>query len=227
MQFELRCLVWQRFEAAALEVTLNFKFSKRKLLELASRKILILGELLKAWVLTSREARRKVRDKFGTGETVVIQLNLVSCSVVAINVAGIDNLLNALLDFLSVYCNGNHKVAVNCGLLIGRKGGRVELRHFVHVGEFSQSTEEVVSRDGSLTFEEAQPKYLGVLNSKVLADLLSEIIIHDVLEVDLVQVVGPRVQHGEALVVNALSAVLHDVISDKLKVGLVGLNWVL
>ena len=111
----------------------------------------------------------------------MIKLYLVSYSVVAISVAGIDNLLDALLDFLGVGCNGNNKVAVNCGLLIGRKGGRIELRHFVHVGKFSQSTEEIVGRDGSLAFEEAQPKYLGVLNSKVLADLWSKIIIHDVL----------------------------------------------
>lgn len=67
---------------------------------------------------------------------------------------------------------------------------------------------------------------MSVLGAEVLADLGSEVIVHDVLEVDLVKIVSPWVQHGEALVLDALGAILEDVVADEGEVRFVSVNWV-
>ena len=54
------------------------------------------------------------------------------------------------------------------------------------------------------------------------ADLFCEVVVHDVLEVDLVKVVGPGVKHGKAFMFNALGAVLLNVLFNERKFSLVG-----
>ena len=77
-----------------------------------------------------------------------------------------------------------------------------------------------------MTLEEREPEDLGVLGAEVVADLLSKVVIHDVFEIDFVKIVGPWVEHREALVLDSLRSVLHDVVADELEVGLVGGDWV-
>ena len=113
---------------------------------------------------------------------------------------------------------------MNGGLLVSWQGGSVECGDFVHVGELSQSTEKVIGRDCGLAFEETQPENLGALDFEILADLGGEVVVHDVLEVHFVQIVGPRVQHREALVVDALRPILHDVVANEAEICLVGFN---
>jgi hypothetical protein len=54
------------------------------------------------------------------------------------------------------------------------------------------------------------------------ANAASQVVVHDVFEIDLVEIVGPGVEHAEALVLDALGAVFDDVLLEELEVGLVG-----
>ena len=63
---------------------------------------------------------------------------------------------------------------------------------------------------------------MGILSAEMLAHLRGEVVIHDIFEIDLVEIVGPWVKNREALVLDPLCAILHNVVPDELKVSLVG-----
>ena len=67
---------------------------------------------------------------------------------------------------------------------------------------------------------------MGARRLELVADLIGQVVVHDVLEVDLVEIVGPRVEHGEALILDTLGAVLLDVFLEELEVSLVSVDWV-
>lgn len=46
-----------------------------------------------------------------------------------------------------------------------------------------------------MTFEESKPEYLSVLSAKFVTNLLGKIVVHDILEIDLVEIIGPWVQN--------------------------------
>ena len=69
------------------------------------------------------------------------------------------------------------------------------MRNLVEVGELTKCSKEVVSGDSSLTFEESKPEYLSVLGAKFITNFLGKIVVHDVLEIDLVEIIGPWVQN--------------------------------
>lgn len=92
--------------------------------------------------------------------------------------------------------------------------------------QLAQCTEKVVCRHRCLTLEKTEPENLGILNPEVFANLSRKIVIHDVLEINLVQIVSPRVEDGEALMVDALSTILQDIITDEGEVRFIGLNRV-
>lgn len=94
------------------------------------------------------------------------------------------------------------------------------------MSKFTESTEKVISGNCSLALEEAQPEDLGVLNTEVFTDLFRQIIVHDVLEVHLVEVVSPWVQDREARMIDALCSVLNNVVANKIEVSFIGLNRV-
>ena len=119
-----------------------------------------------------------------------------------------------------------HEVAGDGSVLVGGQVLVVELGDLVHVAQLAEGAEEVIGGDGHLALEESKPEDLGALGLEGLADLVGEVIIHNVLEVDLVEIVGPGVQHGEALVLDALLAVLLDVLLEELEVRLVGVDRV-
>ena len=77
-----------------------------------------------------------------------------------------------------------------------------------------------------MTLEEREPENLGILGAEVVTYLLSQVVIHDVFKIDLIKIVGPRVEDGEAFVLDSLSAVLHDIITDEGKLSFIGRNWV-
>ena len=56
----------------------------------------------------------------------------------------------------------------------------------------------------------------------MLAHFAGQVVVHDVLEVNFVEVVRPWVQNGEALVLYALLAVLLDVLFEELETRLIG-----
>lgn len=67
---------------------------------------------------------------------------------------------------------------------------------------------------------------MRVLSPEIGANFWGQIVVHDVLEIDFVKIVSPGVEHREALVLDALVAVLLDVGLDEFKVGLIGVHRV-
>ena len=127
---------------------------------------------------------------------------------------------------MGIYIEAEDEVACDGGILVGGKVRIVELRDFVEVSQLTEGSKEVISGHGSLTLKEGEPEDLSTLGRQALAYLLGQIVVHDVFEVDFVEVVGPWVEHREALVLYALSAVLLDVFLQEFKLGLVGVDWV-
>ena len=125
-------------------------------------------------------------------------------------------------DFFGVFTKAEDEIAVNCGLLVGGQVLAVEVGDLVQVGELAEGAKEIVGRDGSLALEEGEPEYLSVLSAQMLAHFAGQVVVHDVLEVNFVEVVRPWVQNGEALVLYALLAVLLDVLFEELEARLIG-----
>lgn len=89
---------------------------------------------------------------------------------------------------------------------------------------FAKSLEEIVSGDGGLALEVREPEDTGMEGAEAANHLVGDVVVDDVFEINLVQVVSPGVQHGEALVLNSLNTILLDVLSDEFEVGLIGAN---
>ena len=183
--------------------------------------------MVETGVLRKRETSGKGLDLVRSGiELSVVALDLVLKRVVTDTRAGVNNLLDENCDFLGVISQAEDVVAGDSGSLVGRKVLLIELGNLVHVRELAEGTKEVISRDSCLTLEESEPEDLGVLGTKLSAHLCGQVVVHDVLEVDFVEIVSPWVQHGEALMLYALSTVLLDVFLEELKVGLIGVDGV-
>lgn len=125
-----------------------------------------------------------------------------------------------------MFVQRKHEVVVDGRLLVGSQVRIVELRDLVQVGELTQSTKEVICRNSSLSFEERKPEDLRVLGFEGCANLFSEVVVHNVLKVDLVEVVGPGVQNRETLVFDALVAITSNVFLKELEGGLIRVNGV-
>ena len=111
-------------------------------------------------------------------------------------------------------------------LLVGGQVGVVELRDLVQVGKLAQGSKEVIRRNSSLCLEEGKPEDLRVLGFEGSAYLFSEIVVHNVLKVDLVEVVGPWVQNRKALVFDSLVAIASNVFLKELEGGFISVNGV-
>ena len=144
-----------------------------------------------------------------------VSLDLVLESVVTDTISSIDNILNKRLDLIGVFGQTEDKVAGNGRTLVVGKVLVIEVRNLVQVAEFAEGAKEVISRDGGLALEAGEPEDLGILGSQMLAHFAGQIVVHDVLEIDFVQIIGPWVQHGEALVLDALDTVLLDVLLEE------------
>lgn len=59
--------------------------------------------------------------------------------------ASISDLLNQDGNLFGVLADGEHKVVIDRGLLVGRELGGVEVTNLVDLAEFANSTKEVIS----------------------------------------------------------------------------------
>ena len=97
--------------------------------------------------------------------------------------------------------------------------------NLVHFCQLSKVLNELISSARLLRLEETEPEDLCVdTRAQLLADLLRQIVVHDVFEVYGVELVGPWVQDLETLVVHVLGSESLDVFLDELEVGLVRLD---
>ena len=67
---------------------------------------------------------------------------------------------------------------------------------------------------------------MGILGAEVVTYFLGQVVVHDVFEIDLVEIVSPWVKDREALVLDSLGAILHDVVTDEVKLGFISRDWV-
>lgn len=147
---------------------------------------------------------------------------MITEGVVTVRLASIDHVLDQHSNCGCIALNREHLVVLNCGLLVLGQVRSVEIRDLVQVSYFVKCVEEVVSTHSSLTLEEGEPEDLGVLSLKASAYLGGQVVVDNIFEVNFVEVVGPWMKHREALVLDALSTVLENVITDVGEVGLVG-----
>jgi len=129
-----------------------------------------------------------------SSEISLVDLDLVMKSVVTDTAASIDNVLDHGLNAIAVLVKAEHEVAGDGGLLVGRQVLVIVVGNLVHVSQFTEGTKEVVSRNSSLTFEESEPKDLSTLSFEGAAHFGGQVVVHDVFEVNLVQIVSPWVQ---------------------------------
>ena len=73
-----------------------------------------------------------------------------------------------------------------------------------------------------MALEEGEPEDLNVDEAQTVAHFFGQIVVHDVLEVDFVEIVSPWMQYGETLVLDALLAVLLNVLPEELEACLIG-----
>jgi hypothetical protein len=104
--------------------------------------------------------------------------------------------------------------------------GLVILAHLVHFTDFLNAGEELISWAADIWLEVGKPEDLGVQVWEPVNDLLNQVVVDDVLEVNGVKLVGPWVEHSEALVLDVLVSEGGDILADEVVVGLVSLDWV-
>ena len=129
-----------------------------------------------------------------SAEISLVNFYLVLESVVTDTATSIDNVLNHGLNAIAVLVEAEHEVTGDGGLLVGGQVLVIVVRNLVHVGQLTEGTKEVISRNSSLTFEESEPKDLSALSFEDAANFGGQVVVHDVFEVDLVQIVSPWVQ---------------------------------
>lgn len=70
--------------------------------------------------------------------------------------------------------------------------------------------------------EEAEPEDLSIdTGAQLAANLLSQVIVYNILEIDRVELVGPWMEHLEALVVHVLRSKSFNILLNEFKVSLV------
>ena len=182
---------------------------------------------MKTRVLRKREASGQGLDFVRAGiKLSSVGLYLVLEGVVTDTGTGINNLLNEDGYLFGVFRKAENEVTCNGGSLVSWQVHVVKLWDLVEVSKLTEGAKEVISRDGSLALEEGEPEDLGVLSTEDGANFAGQIIVHDVLKVDLVEIVSPWVQHREALVLYALGTVLLNVLLKELELSLVGVDRV-
>lgn len=104
----------------------------------------------------------------------------------------------------------------------------VEVGHLVDFSELAEGLNKLVSRAAKLGLEERKPEKLSVnTRSQEQGNLALKLGINNVFHIDLVEVVGPWMQHLEALILDVLLAVAQDVSLQEIERGLVGFDGVL
>ena len=133
----------------------------------------------------------KIRNNSLDSKVILVSLNLVTESVIAKSESSIDHLLDKNSDLILVLFQRDHVVSIYSDLLVLREVGIIELWDLVEAGNFSESSKEVISCNSCLAVEESKPENLSVLGLKVAHDFLSQVVVHDVFEINLVKIIGP------------------------------------
>lgn len=94
--------------------------------------------------------------------------------------------------------------------------------YLVYFRQLAQTLNELVGGAGFLWLEEAEPEDLSIdTGAQLAANLLSQVIVYNILEIDRVELVGPWMEHLEALVVHVLRSKSFNILLNEFKVSLV------
>lgn len=96
--------------------------------------------------------------------------------------------------------------------------GEVELRHL------ADGLKELVGGAAELWLEEGHPEDPGLPCLQFVQNIILQVVVHHVFEVDLVELVGPRVEHLEAFVIHLLPPVSLNIVLEKLKICRISLD---
>lgn len=77
-----------------------------------------------------------------------------------------------------------------------------------------------------MALEVGEPEYTSFHRLEMLHNLVADVVVNNIFEINLVKVVGPWVQDREALVLDALRAILLNILLDEIKFRLVGTDRV-
>lgn len=136
-------------------------------------------------------------------------------------------LLDELLNLLRVLGKGHGEVVAEHEQFVARLVSRIEmLLDLVHYAVLAEGANELVGGCRKLSLEEGKPKDACLLRLKSFADRLSLILVDHVFEVDLVKIVGPGVQHLEALILHVLLSVSVNIGLNEVIVRLERDHWV-
>lgn len=97
---------------------------------------------------------------------------------------------------------------------------------FVHEAEFTESDEEFIRGNSTLRFEEGKPEDLGILSAELAAHFFCQVVVQNVFEVNIVEVISPRMEDLEALVLDALCTETFNVLNDETEFALVDVRGV-
>lgn len=162
----------------------------------------------------------------GSLEGSRVQLHLVLKDGVSVASARGHQFSDGLLNHTSMGGNAQDTVSLDDDISERTVLGLVILAHLVHFTDFLNAGEELISWAADIWLEVGKPEDLGVQVWKAVNDLLNQVVVDDVLEVNGVKLVGPWVEHGEALVLDVLVSEGGDILADEVVVGLVSLDWV-
>ena len=198
-------------------------------LHISTAFIILSAQLHLAESLIAREASKS----FAGSESGWCLLDVLSAlSVAHFDLAGViervaTSIPNKLLNLSAILADGEDKVVLGGANLEGGKALSEFGALLAELPGFLQRLEEVVSGDGGLALEVGKPENARMDGGKRVNNLTVDVVVDDVLEINLVEVVGPGVEHLEALVLDPLNAILLNVLLDELELGLIGGNRVL
>ena len=177
-------------------------------------------------MLLKLEALGQSAEQLSAREVISVVFDLVLEGAEASRGASLDYLLDHATDELVVVLEREHEVTFHGVSLEFWQELLVKLGHSVDLADLADRCEEVIGGACRLALEVGKPEGPRGFVRQRVANPRGEVIVDDVFEVDLIEVVGPRVQHREALVLNALGAVLEDIVLKELEVRFVGADRV-
>ena len=127
-----------------------------------------------------------------------------------------NNIFYKLVDSCWVFRQWDNVVGLLCSVLIAYKILLVKVRNSVDLANFTDGSKELISWNWGLTFKVGKPENLSILIFQWLYDLRADIVVDDVLEVDQVKIISPRMKDTKALVLDSLDSVFLNVLLNEL-----------
>lgn len=161
----------------------------------------------------------------GPWEVGRIHLNLsVKHTITLLSLGLLAEVFNHLDDSLRILVDSNHIVVLNHDLLIVFHNFVPIALKVIDFAQLANVLEEFVCCTRQLGLKESQPEYLSSFRPfKKGNNLLSKVVVQNILEIDKIKLVGPWMKHREALMTHVLSSELANVLLDEQEVSLISL----